>query len=236
MLRFGVKRRFALRHNWLLSRLDPVRIDSVWDEPNRKLNDSYTHPNTAHRFMNQLIDRIRPVALYIVLLNAGLYAGLHFSGLMSPLVFGIINSAGDLMPSTTWAASWQITNKFMSVRMGIYGQLILWSYVLTILVFVRRWRSATFWLLMGAFGLFIADIVLTIQHQMPISQYIEGLDFKHITPEQAKNLAIMHPQVIQNFSSREWFSIVGFVLVAMTPFIWQKTSRNQRLAMSKLKS
>lgn len=178
--------------------------------------------------MNPIIDKIRPVFLYIVLLNAGLYAGLHFSGLMSPLVFGIINSAGDLMPSTTWAASWQITNNFMSVRMGVYGQLILWSYVLTILVFVRRWRSATFWLLIVAFGLFVADIVLTIQQQMPINQYIEKLDFKHITPEQAKRLAVMHPQVIQNFSSREWFSIVGFVLVAITPFLWQKMKTNQR--------
>ncbi len=169
--------------------------------------------------MNQLIEKIRPVFLYIVLLNAGLYGGLHFSGLMSPLVFGIINPAGDLMPSIAWAASWQITNNFMSVRMGVYGQIILWSYVLTILLFVPRWKSAIFWLLIVAFGLFIADIALTVQQQMPINQYIEKLNFKHITPEQAKRLAIMHPQVIRNFASREWFSIVEFALVSITPFL-----------------
>lgn len=170
-------------------------------------------------FMNQIIDKIRPIALYILVLISGLYAGLHFSGLMNPSIFGIINPAGDLMPPTIWAASWQITDGFMRVRMGVFGPIIQFGYLLTLLLFIRQWRSVTFWLILVAFGLFVADIVLTIQQQIPINRYIEGLNFQHLTPEQTKRLAILHPQVIRNFSNREWFSIVGFVLVAITPFL-----------------
>ena len=107
----------------------------------------------------------------------------------------------------------------MRVRMGVFGPIIQFGYLLTLLLFIRQWRSVTFWLILVAFGLFVADIVLTIQQQIPINRYIEGLNFQHLTPEQTKRLAILHPQVISNFSNREWFSIVGFVLVAITPFL-----------------
>lgn len=169
--------------------------------------------------MNQIIDKIRPIALYLLVLISGLYAGLHFTGMMNPSVFGIINSNGDKMTPAAWAATWQITDGFMRVRMGVFGPIIQFGYLLTLLLFIRQWRSIRFWLIVVAFGLFVADVVLTIQQQIPINRYIEGLNFQHLTPEQTKRLAIMHPQVIRNFSSREWFSLVGFLLVAVAPFL-----------------
>lgn len=174
--------------------------------------------------MNQLINALRPIALYIMVLIAGLYAGLHFTGIMNPLLFGIINANGDRMSATDWAATWQITDGFMRVRMGVFGPMIMWGYVISILVFIKRWKSITLWLLVVAFGLFIADLVLTINRQIPINRYIEKLDFKHLTPEQIRNLEQMHPQVLENFQGREWLSIAGFVLVALTPFFWLKTN------------
>jgi hypothetical protein len=175
--------------------------------------------------MNKIIDKIRSVLLYVVLINAGLYAGLHIAGILDPSVFGIINPKGDLMPSVEWAKRWQIVNSFMSVRMAVVGPIILLSYLLTILLFVKRWKSLFFLFLVAAFGLFIADILLTGLHQVQINQYIAELDFNNITPAQAKTLAEMHPQVIRNFKSREWFSILGFVLVALTPFVSKSTSK-----------
>lgn len=169
--------------------------------------------------MNQIIDKIRPVSLYILVLISGLYAGLHVSGMINPLVFGVINPAGGLMPAVQWAESWQITDGFMRVRMAVAGPIMLVSYILPLLLFIRQWRSLTFWLILIAFGLLIADMFLTGQQQIPINRYIEAIDFRKVTPEQAKILAHMHPQVIKNFASREWFGIVGFVLVALTPFL-----------------
>lgn len=179
--------------------------------------------------MISLINTARPVALYLIILISGLYGGLHFTGIMNPSVFGVINPVGALMPSVQWAASWQITDGFMRVRMGIFGPIILYGYLLTLLLFIRQWRSATFWLILLAFGLFIADLVLTVQQQIPINRYIERIDFQKLTPEQTKNLTVMHHQVIANFASREWFSLAGFVLVALAPFFWYRSQQQARL-------
>ena len=169
--------------------------------------------------MSKIIDKLRPVALYLLILISGFYAGLHFTGMMNPSVFGIINAKGDLMNSVDWAKSWQITDGFMRVRMGVFGPIILWGYVFTILLFIKKWRTPSFWLILAALGLFIADIVLTDNQQIPINRYIETLDFQHLTAEQVAKINEIHPQVIRNFQSREWFSILGFVLVALTPFV-----------------
>lgn len=174
--------------------------------------------------MNQIINFIRPIALYLMILIAGIYAGLHFTGMMNPLVFGIINFEGDLMNSVDWAKSWQITDKFMAARMGIFGPIILYGYIFTLILFIKRWRSVVFWLIFLAFGLFIADVVLTINQQIPINRYIQNLDFQNLNPEQIKQISEIHPQVIQNFRGREIFSIIGFGLVALTPFFLKKTS------------
>lgn len=172
--------------------------------------------------MNAIIDKTRPVALYLLILIAGIYAGLHFTGMINPLVFGVINAKGDLMNSVDWAKSWQITDGFMRVRMGVFGPIILWGYIIMILLFIKKWQTPVFWLLVAAFGLFIADIVLTGKQQIPINRYIETLDFQRLTAEQVVRINEMHPKVIENFQSREWFSILGFVLVTLAAFLWKK--------------
>lgn len=175
--------------------------------------------------MMLLINSFRPVALYLLILISGFYAGLHFTGMMNPSVFGIINANGEMMPATQWAESWQITDGFMRVRMGVFGPIIQFGYIITLLLFIQKWRSVAFWLIFIAFGLFIADVVFTINQQIPINRYIETLDFQHLTAEQVAKINEIHPQVIKNFQSREWFSILGFVLVALTPFVSKRHGR-----------
>lgn len=165
---------------------------------------------------------LRPIALYAMILISGFYAGLHFTGMMNPSIFGIINTKGDRMTATAWAATWQITDGFMRVRMEVFGPIVLWGYVITILLFIKSWKSIPFWLLVVACGVFITDLVLTINRQIPINRYIEKLDLQRLTPEQTKMLAQIHPQVINNFQGREWLAILGFVLVALTPFLVKK--------------
>lgn len=94
--------------------------------------------------MSKIIDKLRPVALYLLILISGIYASLHFSGMINPLVFGVINAKGDLMNSVEWVKKWQITDRFMRVRMGVFGPIILWGYVLTILLFIKKWRTPSF--------------------------------------------------------------------------------------------
>ncbi len=102
--------------------------------------------------------------LILLIIVTGFYAGIHFSSLMNPSIFGIINfsslmnpsifgiinPAGDLMLSVQWAKSWQITDGFMGARMRVFGPLILVTYLLTILFFGWQWRKPIFWLLLVA--------------------------------------------------------------------------------------
>lgn len=176
--------------------------------------------------MTLIINKLRPIFLYIALLNAGLYAGLHFTGMMNPLVFGIKNLNGEMMSAVEWARYWQMVDGFMRVRMEVFGPIMLWTYVITLLLFVRRWKSIVFWLLLAALGLLIADIAFTVNQQIPINRFIEKLDFNHLSNDQANTLAKMHPQVIENFKSREWFAIIAFVLVALCPFLYRYSELN----------
>jgi hypothetical protein len=170
--------------------------------------------------MKKILYPIQTIALYLILLIAGGYGGLHVSGLLDPSVFGVINPAGDLMPPETFAAAWQWTDGFMRVRMGICGPIIMYGYIITLILFVREWRGPVFWLLLAAFGLFMADVVLTFNKQMPINQYIQSLDVKNLNAADLKKISSVNRQLIQNFKSREWFSLLGFALVALTPFLW----------------
>lgn len=49
---------------------------------------------------------------------------------------------------------------------------------------------------------------------------------KHLTAEQVAKINEMHLQVIKNFQGREWFSILGFVLVAACPFLTNRSQEN----------
>ncbi len=159
------------------------------------------------------------VLLILLIIMTGLYAGIHFSGMMNPSIFGIINPVGDLMPSVQWAESWQITDRFMGARMRIFGPIILIVYVLTLLLFIRQWRKPILWLLALALALFLSDMLFTIQNQVPINQYIQTLNFDHLTAEQIRKINTIHPTVIANFQKRELFAILSFMLVALTPFL-----------------
>jgi hypothetical protein len=84
--------------------------------------------------MKKILYPIQTIALYLMLLIAAGYAGIHFSSLMNPSIFGFINPQGDLMAPENWAASWQLTDGFMRARMGVYGPIIMYGYVITLIL------------------------------------------------------------------------------------------------------
>lgn len=168
---------------------------------------------------SQVIATIQSGLLFVLIIASGFYAGLHFTSLMNPAIFGIINPAGDLMPSVQWAESWQITDGFMGARMRVFGPQIGILYLLTIGLFSGQWRKPVLWLLVGAFALFFGDLFFTIQNQVPINKYIQTLNFDHLTADQIHRINALHPLVIANFEKREMLAIVSFVLVALTPFL-----------------
>lgn len=183
-------------------------------------SDAAIHQPTAK---GNLVAIAQRVTLILLLIVTGLYAGIHFSGMLNPSIFGIINPAGDLMPSVQWAKSWQITDGFMGTRMQEFGPLILVTHLLTTLLFVDQWRKPVFWLLLMACALFFADLFFTVQNQVPINQYIQTLNFDHLTAEQLRQINSIHPTVIANFQKREFFPIISFGLVALTPFLRSKS-------------
>ncbi|GAB2558672.1 hypothetical protein [Spirosoma aerophilum] len=108
------------------------------ENPIQLVSASPVNQSTAK---GKFITIAQTVLLILLIIVTGLHAGIHFSSMMNPSIFGIINPAGDLMPSVRWAESWQITDGFMGARMQFFSPFILIVYVLTLLVFIGQWRK-----------------------------------------------------------------------------------------------
>lgn len=179
-----------------------------------------------NQIMNTFLQKARPIALFMAINLVGLYAGMHFFILMNPSVLGIKNLTGELMTPQQWAATWQLTDGFMRERMSVFGPIVLVLFILTLFLFISAWRSIAFWLILVAFGVLIADVVLTATYQFPINDYVHSIDTNHLNSAQIQKLATMHDQQLQNFRNREFFSLLSFLLISLAPFTLNRLSKN----------
>jgi hypothetical protein len=149
----------------------------------------------------------------------GLYAGIHFAGLMAPVQ--------SKMTVTEYTTYWQIVDGYMGQRMPIFGQIFLALYALNILLFIKKWKTTTFWIILVCFALLLSDMVLTGIQQIPINQYIQGVDAKNLTSDQLTTLEGMKIQAEKNFGNRDMLSIASFALLSLTPFLlWRQVKKD----------
>lgn len=72
----------------------------------------------------------------------------------------------------------------MHERMAIMGPAMGIAFIITILLFIKNWRSLTFLFLVLAFIAFALDLNFTFKVQLPINAFINQLDLKTITAQQ----------------------------------------------------
>ena len=161
--------------------------------------------------MQNIFTSVRKLSLYVLLVLVGLYSGLHFNHKMCPV-------ETQLNP-IDYAKYWKIVDgTFMHERMAIMGPGMGILFLITILLFIKNWRSWVFLLLVLAFIAFALDISFTLREQLPINAFINELDLKNITPQQTQQLTEFQAKAISNFDIRFIHAMLSFFLLSMTPF------------------
>ena len=158
-----------------------------------------------------ILSTVRQVTLYLLIIMTGLYAGIHFAGVMAPVQ--------SKMTVTEYTRYWQIVDGYMGKRMPIFGLCFLGLYVLNILLFIKKWKTTTFWIIIIGLVLLLSDMILTGKQQIPINQYIQSVDAKNLTTDQLTTLGLMKEQAESNFGIRDMLSIISFTLISLTPFL-----------------
>ena len=165
--------------------------------------------------MTAVLSSLQKVFLYLMLLLIGLYAGMLFYHEMAPVE--------TQMNPIEYAKYWKIVDgTFMHARMGIMGPIMLIMFILTIVLYLKDWKSLTFLFLVLSFIAFFLDVRLTVTQQLPINAFINQLDLKSITEIQIKQLTQYQATAIANFETRFVHGIISFVLLCLTPFLLPK--------------
>ena len=161
--------------------------------------------------MTAVLSTVQKVFLYLILLLIGLYAGMLFYHEMAPVE--------TQMNPIEYAKYWKIVDgTFMHARMGIMGPIMLIMFIITLVLFLKYWKSLTFLFLVLSFIAFFLDVRLTVTQQLPINAFINQLDLKSITEIQIKQLTVYQATAIANFETRFVHGIMSFVLLCLTPF------------------
>jgi hypothetical protein len=168
--------------------------------------------------MTAFLSTIQKVFLYLILVLIGLYAGMLFNHKICPV-------ETQLNP-IDYATYWKIVDGiFMHERMAIVGPGMGIIFVITILLFIKDWRSLAFLFLALAFVAFALDINFTLREQLPINAFINQLDLKNITTQQTQQLTEFQAKAISNFDIRFIHSTISFLLLCLVPFFLTRLNK-----------
>jgi len=164
------------------------------------------------------MENIRNVALYLLILITGLYAGIHFAEIMAPVV--------QKMNVQQYTQYWQIVDGYMGKRMPVFGMLFLLLFAFNIILFIPKWKSPVFWVLIVCLSILIFDIVFTGKAQIPINHYIQSVNANNLTSKQLQTISEMKTKAENNFSIRDFLSIGSFFLMTCTPFLLTRQNKS----------
>ena len=172
--------------------------------------------------MKNILASLQKLFLYLILVLIGLYAGMLFNHKLCPV-------ETQLSP-IEYAKYWKIVDgTFMHERMAIIGPGMGIVFAITILLFLKSWRSLTFLFLVLAFIAFYIDISFTFQEQLPINAFINQLDLKTITAEQLQQLTAFQAKAIANFDTRFIHSTISFLLLCLAPFFLSRINTSAKV-------
>lgn len=152
------------------------------------------------------MSNFQKLTLALVLVAAGMQAGLHFFMAVGEL------PAARREPLPTFLSHWQAVDHFMAARMPIVANLTLLLYLLAIVAFARQWRTGLFVALVATFAMSAFEVVYTVTQQLPVNHAIQALDPQNppdvASAEQLRQATLVHFQV------RDLLSISAFVWLA----------------------
>ena len=168
--------------------------------------------------MATIFSSIQKIFLYLILVLIGLYAGMLFNHKICPV-------ETQLNP-IEYAKYWKIVDgTFLHERMAIIGPGMGIIFAITILLFIKNWRSLTFLFLVLAFIAFAIDISFTLREQLPINAFINELDLNNMTELQTKQLIASQAKGISNFDTRFIHSSISFLFLCLSPFFLNRLDK-----------
>ena len=152
--------------------------------------------------------RLIDFSWFLTTLFTAFYAGTGFFVIMGG------NPAILKMSSRTFAEYWQHTDFYMAARMKIFGPLLLFILLTAVLLHISEWRTPTFWLLLMAFLILMADLAFVFTTNHPLNRLIQGWDVGNL-PSTVQEIKL---KVVNAFWYRSSFMIGSFVCVLLALF------------------
>ena len=150
---------------------------------------------------NKLIE----ISLFLSALLSGFYAGTGFFVAMGG------NPAIELMSERTFAEFCQHTDHFMAARMKIFGPLLLITLLTTVVLMLKDYRSISFWIVLLALVVLVADIIFTFSTNIPLNQQVQSWDLDDLPA----NVDDVKWKIVNAFNMRLIFMISSFILVLL---------------------
>lgn len=156
--------------------------------------------------------KITELVLGLTTLLSGFYGGIGFFTFMGG------NPALSDLSEQGFAEYWQNIDRYMEARMPAFGISLLLALLFSVIILFRDWQSPSFWLMLIAFLIIVADIIFTLSTNHPLNRMIQQWDLNDLPPgvEFAKH------KVVNAFKVRSSFMIASFVLVLVA--VWLKRS------------
>ncbi len=145
------------------------------------------------------------IILFTAVLLSGFYAGTGFFIAMGG------NPAIAKMSDRTFAEYWQHVDHYMGARMIIFGPLLLLFSLLSVLVLLKEWHMPSFWLVLGAFVILVADLVFVFSTNHPLNRLIQTWDLSQLP----SNVQEIKWKVVNAFYIRTFFMIGCFIFLLL---------------------
>jgi hypothetical protein len=154
---------------------------------------------------NAMLSKMSLFGLYLSVFLSGLYGGVGFFTFMGG------NPALRKMSSSAFAEYWQHIDSYMGARMPVFGPVLLLSILFTTITLLPFRNSPSFWFMVAAFLIMVADIAFTLSTNHPLNKLIQSWDLQNL-PGNVKDI---QQQVVHAFWYRSAFMIVSFACVVM---------------------
>ncbi len=141
----------------------------------------------------------------------GLLAGIHFANIIGYLPALSQVEAEHMIPF------WKKVDEYFSKRMPAFGITLLICLLIEILLIWNETRSTFFWLVLSAFVLVIADLVITVKINTPANEILRAWQGGSIP----QNFESVRAQMVAAFYGRAFASILSFILMVLGYISWQ---------------
>lgn len=150
------------------------------------------------------------MALFFALLLTGLSAGMGFANAV-----GYMPAFSDT-PAESMIPFWQNADKYFRVRMPVFGNLLLLTLVITMVLLRQHWRTASFWLVAAGLLFALGDLTVILTENRPVNLVLETWTTGQVPPDYAQ----YQQRATEAFAKRSTFTIASFVCVLLATFLW----------------